>query len=100
MDKNKATSPEKKAALEAIRLDFTGQSAPAQRERLLAALKRFAISTYEAMRYLDIYDPRPRVHELRHRFGVKIQTHWTITVTECGEKHRVGTYALESEVQP
>ena len=98
MDKNKATSPEKKAALETIRLAFTGLSAPAQCERLLAALKCYPISTYEAMRGLDIYAPRPRVHELRHRFGMKIQTHWVVIVTECGEKHRIGIYALESEV--
>lgn len=91
-----ATSPEKKAALEAIRAELSGQDTLAQRERLLAALSRFAVSTFEAMRYLDIYDPRPRVHELRHRLGYKITTVWETVVTESGQKHRVGLYVLES----
>jgi hypothetical protein len=58
------------------------------------------VSTFEAMRYLDIYDPRPRVHELRHRFGYKIKTVWQTVITESGQKHRVGLYVLEGKVQP
>ena len=96
MYKKESTSPEKKAALQAIAAQFTGQDTPAQRERLLEALSRFAVSTFEAMRYLDIYDPRPRVHELRHRLGYKIKTVRQIVVTESGQKHRVGLYVLES----
>ncbi len=95
MNEKIATSPEKKAALEAIRLEFTGKSAKSQRERLFAALSRFAVSTFEAMRYLDIYDPRPRVHELRHRLNYRITTVWETIVTESGQKHRVGLYILE-----
>jgi Helix-turn-helix domain len=96
MSEKNATPPEKKAALQAIAAQFTGQAAQAQRERLLEALSRFAVTTFEAMRYLDIYDPRPRVHELRHRFGYKITTAWQSVVTESGDKHRVGLYVLES----
>ncbi len=100
MQKNNATPSEKKAALKAIATEFTGQGAPAQRERLLAALSRFAVSTFEAMRYLDIYDPRPRVHELRHKMGYKITTVKQTIVTEAGITHRVGLYVLESGVKP
>lgn len=100
MQKNNDTPSEKKAALRTIASEFSGQGAPAQRDRLLAALSRFAVSTFEAMRYLDIYDPRPRVHELRHRAGHKITTVWQTVITESGEKHRVGLYVLESGAKP
>jgi Helix-turn-helix domain len=99
MSEKNATPPEKKAALQAIAAQFSGQDTPAQRERLLEALSRFAVSTFEAMRYLDIYDPRPRVHELRHRLGYKIKTVWQTVITESGQKHRVGLYVLEGKVQ-
>ena len=100
MSKENVTPPEKKAALEAIRVAFAGQDASSQRERLLVALSQFAVSTFEAMRFLDIYDPRPRVHELRHQLGYKITTVWQISATESGQKHRIGLYVLESKVQP
>lgn len=100
MQKENATPSEKKAALKAIATQFTGQGAPAQRERLLAALSRFAVSTFEAMRYLDIYDPRARAYELRHKLGCKITTVWQTIVTEAGVKHRVGVYVLESGAKP
>ena len=99
MNKKNATSFEKKAALENIRNQFNAQDSHTQRARLLAALQRFAVTTYEAMRYLDIYDPRPRVHELRHRDGHSIATHWQTVLTEAGEKHRVGLYVLQSGVK-
>ena len=98
MQKEKATSSKKKAALEAIRAEFSGQDTPTQRERLLAALRRYSVSTFEAMRYLDIYDQRPRVHELRHRLGYKITTISQICAIESGQKHRIGLYVLEGTV--
>ena len=54
MEKNKATSPEKKAALEAIRAEFKGASTNTQCARLLEALARFPVTTFEAMRFLDV----------------------------------------------
>ena len=95
MDKNKATSPEKKAALEAIRADFKGVANDTQCARLIEALARFGITTFEAMRYLDVYHCPARVLQLRKR-GHKIITHWQTVVTEAGENHRVGLYILES----
>jgi hypothetical protein len=95
MTKEKATSPEKKAALEAIRAEFSGTSGHSQTARLLEALSRFAITTFEAMRYLDVYHCPARVLQLR-KAGYRIVTHWQTVITEAGVKHRVGLYVLES----
>ena len=94
MTKEKATSPEKKAALEAIRCQSNGVASKAQADRLLEDLRSFGVTTFEAMRYLDVYYCPARVMELRKR-GHKIVTHWQTVVTEAGEKHRVGLYVLE-----
>ena len=94
MEKNKATPPEKKAALEAIRTEFNGTEGHSQCKRLLEALSRFAITTFEAMRYLDVYHCPARVLQLRKQ-GHKITTHWQTVVTEAGVKHRVGLYVLD-----
>ncbi len=94
MKKNKATSPEKKAALEAIRAQSKGTASNAQADRLLEALRRFGVTTFEAMRYLDVYHCPARILQLRKR-GHKIVTHWQTVITESGEKHRVGLYILE-----
>ena len=100
MNKNKATSPEKKAALEAIRDDFKGTASHSQASRLLEALSRFSITTYEAMRYLDVYHCPARILQLRKR-GHKIITLWQTVITESGERHRVGLYLLAGrEVTP
>ncbi len=97
MTKNKATSPEKKAALEAIGAEFSGNEGHSQSKRLLAALSSFAITTFEAMRYLDVYHCPARVLQLRKQ-GHNIVTHWQTVVTEAGVTYRVGLYALESVV--
>ena len=94
MEKNKAPSPEKKAALEAIRADFKGTSSDTQCARLLEALSRFSITTFEAMRYLDVYHCPARILQLR-KAGHKILTHWQTVITEAGVRHRVGLYTLE-----
>ena len=93
MEKNKATSPEKKAALEAIRDQFKGTDSRSQAARLLEALSRYPITTFEAMRYLDVYYCPARILELR-RQGHNIITHWQTVVTEANERHRAGMYLL------
>ena len=99
MTKEKATSPEKKAALEAIRAQFKGTDGDTQRARLLEALQRLpAVSTYEARRELDIYYPPSRIKELRND-GYKIDTRWQVVTTEAGVEHRVGLYVLLSGVR-
>ena len=94
MEKNKATSPEKKAALEAIRAEFKGTSSDTQCARLLEALSRYSITTFEAMRYLDVYHCPARILQLR-KAGHRILTHRQIVVTEAGVRHCVGLYTRE-----
>jgi hypothetical protein len=96
MTKEKATSPEKKAALETIRSEFKGAASRSQRARLLEALSRYSVTTFEAMRYLDVYHCPARILQLRKQ-GYRIATHWETVETECGDKHRVGLYVLEGK---
>lgn len=96
MTKEKATSPEKKAALEKIRRQFKGTSARDQAARLLEALRRYSVTSFEAMRYLDIYHVPARIQQLREQ-GYRIKTLWQVVETESGDKHRVGLYLLEGQ---
>ena len=91
MEKNKASSPEKKAALEAIRAEFKGTSVDTQCARLLEALSRYSITTFEAMRYLDVYHCPARILQLR-KAGHRILTHRLTVVTEAGVRPCVGLY--------
>lgn len=69
-----------------------GQPSAAQRSRLLDALESLgSVSTYEAMRYLDCFDRRPRILELR-KAGHLITTHRVRSETEGGEVHTIGVY--------
>ena len=92
-DKERAT-PEKEAALKQIRDQFIGTSGHSQAERLLAALRRFPITTFEAMCLLDVYHVPARVLQLR-KAGHQIITLWQIVTTEAGATHRVGLYILQ-----
>ncbi len=95
MDKKIATSPERKAALEAIRAEFKGTDCATQRERLLQAFCRCGtVSTYEARRFLDIYYPPARINELR-KFGEPITTHRQWVETESGDLHLIGLYTRD-----
>ena len=95
MDKKMAISFEKKTALEAIRTEFKGASTNTQCARLLEALTRFSVTTFEAMRYLDVYHCPARIMQLR-KAGHKITTHRQTVVTEAGVKHSVGLYIKEA----
>ena len=73
-----------------------GVSATAQRQRLLTALLTMGnVTTYEASRHLDLYDPRARKHELVVR-GYDIETVLELVQTECGAHHRIGRYVLKA----
>lgn len=87
------TSPEKIKALAAIRDAMPSNTAITQEQRLLAALAKFSLSTYEASRYLDVYDPRARIMGLRNK-GHNIVTSKAMVHTECGRLHLVGIYTL------
>ncbi|CAK0776008.1 hypothetical protein CCP3SC15_530009 [Gammaproteobacteria bacterium] len=70
-----------------------GNSASAQRLRLLARLRRGPITTLEARHELDVMHPSARIQELRED-GYPIITHWTRDRTAEGNPHRVGQYIL------
>lgn len=93
------TSPERIAAFHAIRDRHRGQSGSTQRLRLREALETLgSVTTFEAMRHLDIFDPRPRKLELV-REGVDIITLRRDEPTESGERHRIGVYMLRKGVK-
>ena len=87
-------APDKVAALKQIRDQFSGNAGRTQCQRLLAALCRFPITTFEAMRHLDVYHCPARVLQLR-KDGHQIITHRKTVVTEAGTKHTVGLYVLQ-----
>jgi len=54
---------------------------------------RGGVTTLEAVRFLDIVDPRARIVELR-KDGYRISTSWVHQWSECGRPHAVGLYTL------
>lgn len=92
------TPPSKVRDLAAIRDRHPGTSCAAQRDRLMEALGRYALTSFEGTRYLDCYDTRKRISELKDE-GVPIDRHWVTIVTECGQKHRVRLYVLNSAIR-
>lgn len=89
----KKLPPHKEAAFQEMNKNFNGNSAKEQRERFLQGLRKFAITTFEASRYLNIYDPRARICELRAE-GYEIKTVWETIEAENGVLHRIGKYLL------
>jgi hypothetical protein len=72
-----------------------GNSLAAQRQRLLAWLKKHGkITTIEARRELDIMSPASRVLELRRNFEIELQWVWCQTDSRS-TWHRVGLYVLK-----
>ncbi|MBP6900884.1 MAG: helix-turn-helix domain-containing protein [Burkholderiaceae bacterium] len=87
-------SADRIARLHAIRDRHLGNEAANQRDRLLAGLHELGhVTTFEASRHLDIYDPRARKLELL-RAGHDIVTVWRTATTESGAPHRIGVYLL------
>lgn len=72
----------------------TGNSAAAQRVRLLTALRHGPVSTIDARRPpLDVMHPAQRVLELRAA-GFNVLTAWSHEPTDAGKLHRVAKYVL------
>ena len=94
MNNEKKATPEKEAALKQIREQFTGTTGRRQADRLLVALRQFPITTFEAMRLLDVYHAPARVLQLR-KAGHKIITLRQQVETEAGVPHNVGLYVLQ-----
>lgn len=84
-------APTIEAAKQNVQINYN--SASAQRQRILDALKNSPLSTIEARRDLDVMHPGARIMELRKR-GHQIITVWNLEPTECGREHRVGKYFL------
>lgn len=87
------TPDDKRKALASILAAHPGNSSDVQCTRIRAALSRFSLTTFEAMRHLDVYDPRARVLQLR-KADENIITTWGRIATESGHLHRVGIYSL------
>jgi len=92
------TSDQKIKRLHEIRDSLPGRSSVAQRTRIQEALREFPVTTFEAMRHLDCFDPRPRVMELR-RQGCWIITNRIRIETESGDSHTIGQYVLMASVK-
>ena len=88
-----ATPDDKRKTLASILAAHPGNTCAVQCARIRAALSQFSLTTFEAMRQLDVYDPRARVLQLRQA-GENITTTWSRITTESGDLHRVGVYVL------
>jgi hypothetical protein len=85
------------SSFSSIIANWPENTAEHQRARLLEAMKvRFGVTTLEAMRFLDIVDPRPRIVELRKE-GNSIRTLRVLQPSECGRMHNVGMYVLDDD---
>ena len=70
-----------------------GNSLSAQCARLLKRMQDGPVTTFEAMRELDVYHCPARVLQLRKQ-GHLITTVWKQVQTEAGTWHKVGMYVL------
>jgi hypothetical protein len=78
---------------------FPGNHAGAQTVRLCNALKTAPVTSYDARKYLDVYDVPARIMELRAH-GYQIETLRIAQETDAGILHRrIGLYVLRNEVQ-
>ncbi|MFM0300256.1 helix-turn-helix domain-containing protein [Paraburkholderia sediminicola] len=90
----KHIKPQGFQSFDRIIANWPDNTAEHQRARLLEVMRLCAgVTTLEAMRFLDIVDPRARVVELRKE-GYSIMTSWVSQVSECGRLHNVGLYTL------
>lgn len=79
--------------LQGLAKSNAGADNKSQCARLREALSRYPLTTFEAMRYLDIYHVPARILQLRND-GENIVTSWATVETEQGHTHRVGLYTL------
>ena len=88
-------SDERTAVLAGILRVMPGNGSEIQRHRILTAMQQLgSVTSYEAARFLDCYDPRARVHELRLA-GHRIKTFSQAMPTDSGVLRYVGVYVLE-----
>lgn len=80
------------------RSNHTGNSAEAQRARLLVELRKSPVTTLSARRDIDVLHVAARILELR-QLGYRIDTIWTSDCTSEGHSHRVAKYVLQGEAE-
>ncbi len=71
-----------------------GNTAQAQRNRILSYLHAKPLDTLTARKELDVMHPAARVMELR-KSGIGIKTIKIDRSSDCGKIHRVACYVLE-----
>lgn len=89
----------KEQQLITIRNKYKGESRSDQATRLLEALRRFSISTFEARKHLDVMHPAGRVQELREE-GNEIETLRYSLPSDIGRPHRIAVYVLRKGARP
>lgn len=88
------TQHDRAAILRSILAGTPGNAGAKQCARLLEAMERLgSITTIEAARWLDAFDPPARKRDLVKR-GHRILMTWDRGTTEAGETHKVGRYSL------
>ena len=88
--------PERLAVFEQILKEHKGVNSLSQRQRFKAALTKLgSVLTFELSRFLSIYYPPSRKHELVHSEGWEIGLTWERFTTESGEIHLIGRYVLK-----
>ena len=88
-------SDERAAVLADLLRVMPGNGSEIQRHRILTTMQRLgSVTSFEAARFLDCYDPRARVHELRLA-GHRIKTVSQAMPTDSGVMRYVGVYVLE-----
>ena len=93
------TPRERAAILRSILAANSGNVSAKQCARFLEAMEKLgSITTIEAARFLDIFDPPARKRDLMHR-GHNITMVWDRGETESGETHRVGRYVIGEGAQ-
>lgn len=95
-EKTKA-APKVEAAKSKKQAESSPNSAAAQRERILTALRNGPLTTLQARSELDTLHPAARVQELRAE-GHIITTVWAWDFSASGFPHRVARYVLTPEV--
>ncbi|KZZ12045.1 hypothetical protein A3752_20250 [Oleiphilus sp. HI0081] len=76
--------------------DISSTNTIAQRARLLKALMEcsYGVTTIQAREYLNVMAPAPRIYELRHLYGYRIETVYSYSEDAQGHKHRNARYVL------
>ncbi|CAG4882997.1 protein of unknown function [Georgfuchsia toluolica] len=92
------TGEAKVAQLNKIRDQYKGETSASHQQRMLAALRYFPISTFEARTHLDVPHPAGRIQELRE-LGWDIRTLRRIEHSDIGRPHCIALYVLQGRKQ-